>query len=334
MWNSWTPDHRYAAGGKSPNASTPPPATTYPASPVAWVHVRFAHPPSNHTDPAVVVLVSTIHTCGGSTRGHTGGLQAFPLYAGKSSDLQCHIYAKRCYAARMRLAGYLRVSTEQKAEKGLGLNVQGQAMKEWAKQNGHRIVSWHTDAGVSGSNGLDTRIGLPDALDAVRSRHVEGVVVYRLDRLARDLIVQETLLADIRRMGGEIFSTAASEDAYLKDDPADPSRKLIRQVLGAVSEYERAMIALRLRSGRRRKAEEGGFAYGSPAYGYVAVGGELFPEEREQTTVQRIRALRTDGLSLRQIAAQLDEEGHKPKRGEHWSAMAVKRVLDRELSRQ
>jgi DNA invertase Pin-like site-specific DNA recombinase len=78
-----------------------------------------------------------------------------------------------------------------------------------------------------------------------------GVVVYRLDRLARDLIVQETLLAEVWRMGREVFSTSAAEQGYLADDPHAPSRKLIRQVLGAVNEYERSMIShYRLAAGK------------------------------------------------------------------------------------
>jgi hypothetical protein len=55
-------------------------------------------------------------------------------------------------------------------------------------------------------------------------------------------------------MGRERFSTSPSESAFLRDDPTDPSRALIRQVLGAVSEYERKMITVRLRAGRARKA--------------------------------------------------------------------------------
>ncbi len=82
-------------------------------------------------------------------------------------------------------------------------------------------------------------------------------MVYRLDRLARDLILQETLLAEITAAGGQVFSTMPGEQAVIEDDPEDPSRRLIRQVLGAVAEYERSLIRLRLRNGRRRKAERG-----------------------------------------------------------------------------
>lgn len=148
----------------------------------------------------------------------------------------------------MNVVVYLRVSTDRQAEEGLGLEVQEQAIRAWAREHRHRVVLWARDEGVSGSNGFDSRTGLADALEALRSHQSGGPVVYRLDRLARDLVLQEQLLADIRRIGGDVYSTSSAEASYLTDDPEDPSRKLIRQVLGAVNEYERAMIALRLRS--------------------------------------------------------------------------------------
>src|SRR5205823_7582346 len=122
---------------------------------------------------------------------------------------------------------------------------------------------------------------------------------------ARDLILQETLLAEVKRMGKMIFSTAGGEDAFLADDPDDPSRKLIRQVLGAVAEYERSMIRLRMRAGRRRKAEKGGYAYGSPPYGWQSIGGDLIEVPEEQAVISRIRAWRAEEKSLTVIADRL-----------------------------
>jgi DNA invertase Pin-like site-specific DNA recombinase len=229
----------------------------------------------------------------------------------------------------MRIAAYLRVSTDAQAEHGLGLDIQEQAIRKWAKANGHKIVDWYRDEGVSGSNGIDSRTALPDALAAIKDSQAVGLAVYRLDRLARDLIIQETLLAEIRRMGGDVYTTSAAEAGYLADDPDDPSRKLIRQVLGAVAEYERSMIALRLRSGRKRKAERGGFAYGSPRYGYRAEGGQLVPEPAEQAVLARIRELRAGGLSVRMIADTLTSEGLKPKRGGEWHPETIRRILAR-----
>jgi DNA invertase Pin-like site-specific DNA recombinase len=230
----------------------------------------------------------------------------------------------------VKIAAYFRVSTDRQAEEGLGLDVQEATCRKWAKANGHKLVATFTDAGISGSNGLDTRIGLADCLKALRDGEPAGIVVYRLDRLARDLVLQESLLAEIRRMGGQVFTTSAAEAGYLDDDPDDPSRRLIRQVLGAVNEYERGMIALRLRSGRRAKAERGGFAYGSPALGYRAKGGELVPVDDEQATVARIKELHEAGASLRTICTTLEAEGHQTKRGSTtWHPQTVARVIER-----
>jgi DNA invertase Pin-like site-specific DNA recombinase len=230
----------------------------------------------------------------------------------------------------VKVAGYIRVSTREQAEHGHGLGVQESAVRAWCKAHGHRLVEVHRDEGVSGSNGLDARLGLADALQSLRARRADGVVVPRLDRLARDLVLQETLLGEVRRLGGQVFSCSDAEAEFLVDDPADPSRRLIRQILGAVAEYERSMIALRLRAGRRRKAEEGGYAGdGSPPYGYAAVDGELAPVEAEQRVIARARALRASGASLRSIADVLHEEDLPPRKGQQWHPQSLARVLGR-----
>ncbi len=228
----------------------------------------------------------------------------------------------------MRIIAYTRVSTGKQAEEGLGLEVQEQAIRSWAKANHHKIAAVVADEGVSGAKELDDRPGLAEALAMVREGLVGGICVYRLDRLARDLVLQEQLLAEIRRQGGELFTTSAAEAGYLSDDPDDPSRRLIRMVLGAVSEYERSMISLRLRAGRRRKAEKGGFAYGSPPLGWRAERGQLVVDEAESEVLARMAELRHDGASLREIATVLADEGHRPKRGARWHPQTVARALE------
>jgi DNA invertase Pin-like site-specific DNA recombinase len=175
----------------------------------------------------------------------------------------------------VKVVVYVRVSTGKQVEEGLGLADQEHACRAWARQHSHQVVAVFRDEGISGTKELEHRLGLAEALAAVKDGRAGAIVVYRLDRLARDLVLQEQLLAEVWR-SGELFSTAGGE-ANLHDDPEDPSRRLIRQVLGAVSEYERAMIALRLRRGRAAKAARGGFAYGSPAFGHRAAGRALVP---------------------------------------------------------
>jgi DNA invertase Pin-like site-specific DNA recombinase len=232
-------------------------------------------------------------------------------------------------ATSRAVAGYVRVSTDRQAEEGYGLDVQRDAIRAWAKAHRRRVTLWFSDEGVSGTKDLADRPGLADALDAVRNREVGGIVVARLDRLARDLVLQEQLLAEVRRLGGQVFTASAGEAGYLEDDPDDPSRRLIRQVLGAVAEYERSMIALRLRSGRKRKREQGGFAYGSPRFGTRAEGGELVLDETEAETLARITELHGEGLSTRAIADRLNAEGLQSKRGGEWYSATVARVLRR-----
>ena len=132
----------------------------------------------------------------------------------------------------MRVVGYVRVSTDRQVDAGAGLDVQRRAVRAWCRAEGHRLVELVADAGVSGT--LADRPALAEALILLREGKAQGLVVHRLDRLARDLVVQEQLLAEVWRMGATVSSTAAGEDAYLSDDPGDPSRRLIRQVLGVI----------------------------------------------------------------------------------------------------
>lgn len=225
----------------------------------------------------------------------------------------------------MKLVAYIRVSTSGQID-GQGPEVQEHDIRAFAKANRHRIVSVVVDT-LSGTNDLADRPALGDALELVRSRQADAIAVQKLDRLARDLVVQESILGDIWRMGADLFSAAPGE-SNLRDDPNDPSRALIRQVLGAVAQYDRSMIRLRLASGRRRKAEKGGYAYGSPAYGFRAVDGALVPDAGEQKVIARALELRSEGASLRTIAETLTAEGHRPKRGSVWHPPTVARMLE------
>lgn len=227
----------------------------------------------------------------------------------------------------MRVVGYARVSTERQVE-AFGLAVQEDQLRAWARAGGHRLVAIARDEGVSGSSPPDERPGLVDAIAHLRDGRAAAIVVPRLDRLARDLVMQEQLLSEIRRAGGELRSTSAGEDHSLQDTPDDPTRALIRHVLGAVAQYERSMIRLRMRSGKRRKAEAGGYAGGRPPYGYRARGRELEEDPAEQEVVAVIVALRNvEGTSLRDVAGELDRRGYRQRNGRPWSPETVRNVL-------
>jgi DNA invertase Pin-like site-specific DNA recombinase len=96
-----------------------------------------------------------------------------------------------------------------------------------------------------------------------------------------------------------------------------------------VSEYERSIISLRLRSGRELKASRGGYAYGAPPLGFRSENRALVEDDAETRTVERVRQLHGDGLSLREIADALTAEGRTPKRSERWHPETLRRILAR-----
>lgn len=232
----------------------------------------------------------------------------------------------------MKLAAYLRVSTDRQAEHGLGLDVQRATIKEWARANGHRIVLWAQDAGVSGSNGLDAREGLFDAISAVQDEAAEGVVVYKLDRLARDFVLQETLLSMVWKAGGRVFSCSTGEDSFLdpENETDDPSRTMVRQILGVIAEYERSMIRMRMRAGKLAKKARGGYIGGRVPFGYeIDHQGQLVESADEQTALRRMTQLRRDGATLRRICDVLTAEGFETKHGGIWQTATVGQILRR-----
>jgi DNA invertase Pin-like site-specific DNA recombinase len=121
------------------------------------------------------------------------------------------------------------------------------------------------DEGVSGTKDLDAREGLSDLLARIRSNGVRVVLVERADRLARDLIVGELVLNQFRELGVKVIAADSGTELTAGDD--DPTRVLIRQVLGAVAQFEKAVIVSKLKAARVRKRRATGRCEGRKPYG-------------------------------------------------------------------
>ncbi|MHC3004160.1 recombinase family protein [Gordonia sp. GN26] len=224
----------------------------------------------------------------------------------------------------MRLVAYLRCSTARQQE-AFGPEVQREVIRKWAKANGHRIVAWCEDT-ISGTSELKDRAGWMQAETLVKTGTAQGIVVPRLDRLARDVMIQELLL---RKSPGVVLSARESEHELLTGTTSDPSRKLIRTILGAIAEYDREMIADRLEAARKAKAASGGYAHGGLPYGYESKDGALVPVPAEQHALARMRELAAQRIGTREIARVLTAEGHPTKRGGKWCSATVGRILNR-----
>lgn len=215
---------------------------------------------------------------------------------------------KKCFA-------YLRVSGKGQLE-GDGFPRQLEAVQQYANAHGLKVARVFREEGVSGTKELENRPALQELIVALHGDGIKLVLVERIDRLARDLMVQETIIADLRKSGFELISVA--EPDLCSDDP---SRKLVRQIFGAIAEYERAMIVLKLRAARQRTKATTGRCEGQKPYGF-------YPGET--ATLARMRELRRDGYRLQEIAAALDAEGLRPRHGSRWNLLMIGRLLKKE----
>jgi DNA invertase Pin-like site-specific DNA recombinase len=230
--------------------------------------------------------------------------------------------------ARVRVVGYVRVSTKQQTL-GDSLEAQEKAIREWAEAAGHVVVRIVEDGGESGKLPEDQRPGLLAALSILEAGEADGLAVQRLDRLARALHVQEAVLARAWLSEAEVWEAVGAR-LVLQDDPDDPMRTLVRQVMGAANQLEASMVAARLRGGRRHKEGRGGYGGGFVRYGWAVVGrgkeARLVEVEEEQAALRRIRRLRKRH-TLRGIAAKLNAEGVPAKGGGPWRHTSVRSAL-------
>jgi len=207
---------------------------------------------------------------------------------------------------------YLRVSGKGQVE-GDGFTRQLKAIGEYAASHDIKIVNVYREEGVSGTTESANRPAWSDLMTALHSNGVRAVVIEKLDRLARDLMVQETIIADLRKHGFELISVA--EPDLMANDP---TRILVRQMMGAVAQYEKSQIVLKLRGARMRKRAREGRCEGRKPFGHY---------HGEGAVLARLKALRADGLGFDRIAARMNAEGLPTRTGKPWHGVVVNRIL-------
>jgi DNA invertase Pin-like site-specific DNA recombinase len=209
---------------------------------------------------------------------------------------------------------YLRVSGKGQIQ-GDGFPRQLAAIKAYAAQHDIKIMKVFREEGVNGATELENRPALMELLEALAANGTKLVLIEKLDRLARDLMVQETIIGDLRKRGFELVSV--TEPDLLQ---RDPTRVLMRQVFGAIAQYEKAMIVAKLRGARERVKAKQGRCEGRKPYGYF---------EGEVETLQRIQELRSEGMGFDRIAERLNAEGYKARTGGRWHGLVINRILSR-----
>jgi DNA invertase Pin-like site-specific DNA recombinase len=207
---------------------------------------------------------------------------------------------------------YLRVSGKGQVD-GDGFPRQLKAIREYAAAHDIRIANVYREEGVSGTKDSADRPAWSELMTALHANGVRVVLIEKLDRLARDLMIQETIIGDLRKHGFELVSVA--EPDLMANDP---TRILVRHMMGAVAQYEKSQIVLKLRGARIRKRAKEGRCEGRKPYGYY---------EGEAEALKRIQALRAENMGFDRIAAKLNEERVPTRTGRPWHGVVINRIL-------
>jgi DNA invertase Pin-like site-specific DNA recombinase len=187
---------------------------------------------------------------------------------------------------------------------------QQSAVEAYARANGVGIAATFYDAAISGADAIDDRPGFQAMLTAIAGNGVRTVLVETANRFARDLIVQETGYRFLREQGVELIAVD-SPTMFLDDTP---TAALIRQILGAVAQFEKAALVSRLAAARKR--------LGRP-------GGKTPLTTTRPELAARVRQLSAEdpNLTLRALASTLAAEGYVTPSSKAYGPSAIARIL-------
>lgn len=226
----------------------------------------------------------------------------------------------------MRAIGYIRVSTEMQAEGGVSLDAQRAAIAQYCALYEFELIDIESDEGISGKTLV--RPGLMRAFERMECGEAQMLVIVKLDRLTRS--VKDLGLLLERYFGDGRFNlTSVSE----RIDTTSAAGRLTLNILTSVAQWEREVISERISTAMQHMKTQG------KRVGYVPFGKQLGedgvflkPHQPEQEVLELIASLRDEGLSLRKIAAHLNEREilNRQRPWNHETVRSKLRLLEQE----
>ena len=225
----------------------------------------------------------------------------------------------------VRILGYVRVSSEEQARDGVSLDAQTAKVQGFAALHGLELVEVVSDPAVSAKT-LE-RPGLARVLGLLDAGAVNGLVVFKLDRLTRSLADWSLLIDRYFGEAGGRSLMSVSESI----DTRTAGGRMVLNLLMTVAQWERETIAERTKAALAFKHARGERTGGVPFGRRLNPDGRtLDPDPGELAALVEIRRWRSEGWSLRRIAAELDRRGIPPKRGgPRWSHASVRHLVRR-----
>ena len=227
----------------------------------------------------------------------------------------------------MPTIGLIRVSSDEQARSGLGLEAQRASIAEYALAHGFVVSEIVSEEGVSGAAPMEERVGLLDALS--RLKRGDTLLVARRDRLGRDRFLLAWLEKESKVGGWSIVSTSEPST-----NGEDPTETLTRHIVDAFAEFERRLIGWRTKRALAARRARGATVGGSAPYGSMwnRENHSLVPDPRGDSAIEVIQKQRDAGWSFQKIADFLNQQGVPAPKGRNWHSATVRSICRRQES--
>jgi site-specific DNA recombinase len=214
--------------------------------------------------------------------------------------------------------GYIRVSTDKQAERGMSIEIQRAKILGYAQIMDIEIVDIIVDSGQSAKT-LD-RPGLQKALAMLKGKKpaAGALIVAKLDRLTRSV-------KDLGELVDGLFSKKATLLSVADQiDTRTAAGRMILNMIGTIAQWERETIGERTKAAMQHKKAQGEYCGGRIPFGYDLVNGQLMANTAEQFIIRRAQQLRALGQSFRKIAAALAKQDLFSRLGKIFEAMQIR----------
>ena len=216
--------------------------------------------------------------------------------------------------------GYARVSTDMQRDEGFSLPMQEERIKQYCNLYGLNLTDMIQEAG-SGSS-IAKRPEFTAILEKIKTRQTDALVIYKLDRLARNLKELIEVTEILQKNKVEFHSVSE------KLDTTTANGRLFFQIIGALAEWERATISERTSCALQSMKSNGQKVSSRAPYGYTYFDGMAIPVVEEQACIDHLTALRasTPGLGMKKAAKMLESAGYVNRNGIRFGVSSM-RVL-------
>ncbi|ERN52801.1 recombinase family protein [Alkalihalophilus marmarensis] len=219
----------------------------------------------------------------------------------------------------MRVAVYIRVSTQEQAQEGYSIKAQRKKLEAYALSQEWEIVQFYVDEGLSAKD--MNRPELQRLLNNMEEGAFDCVLVYRLDRLTRSVL---DLYEMIKKFEKHDIKFKSATEVY---DTTTATGRLFVTIIASLAQWERENLGERVRFGLEQKAKEGKWALSTPPYGYDIENGYLKINDGEANTVKYIFDQYLKGRGMNQIVTDLNDNGTKTKSNSNWHQGSIRYIL-------